>query len=94
MNQISFGQKVSAAPETMINEVGGEAVLLNLKSECYYGLDDVGTSMWKALTSGGTIEEAYRSLMDEFEVDGEQLRRDFLALIEKLSEQELIEIND
>ena len=94
MKQISFGQKVSAAPETMINEVGGEAVLLNLKSECYYGLDDVGTSMWKALTSGGTIEEAYRSLMDEFEVDGEQLRRDFLALIEKLSEQELIEIND
>jgi hypothetical protein len=94
MKQIYFQQRVSVAPETLVNEVGGESVLLNLKNECYYGLDDVGTNMWKALTLGGTIQEAYDTLLVEYDVDGETLQRDLFNLIEKLSEQELIEIND
>lgn len=94
MKQISFQQKVSVAPDTLINEVSGESVLLNLKNESYYGLDEVGTSMWKTLTTGATIEEAYDLLMAEYEVDGETLRRDLAELLEKLVDQELIEISD
>jgi len=94
MRQISFQQKVSVAPDTLINKIGDEAVLLNLKNECYYGLDSVGASMWTALTAGGTIEDAFNSLMAEYEVDGETLRRDLTGLVEKLIDQELIEISD
>jgi len=87
-------QKVSLPPDTLIREVGGESVLLNLKNECYYGLDEVGTAVWKALAASGTIQGAYDALLAEYEVDGETLRRDLLELVEKLVDQGLIEISD
>ena len=94
MDPISFQKRVSLAPDTLITEIGGESVLLNLKTESYYGLDEVGTSMWTAPTAGGAIADPHAALMDEFEVDAETLQRDLLELVEKLVAQAVIEIND
>lgn len=94
MSAISFDKRVTATPDTLINQVGEESVLLNLGSEKYYGLDEIGTSMWLALTGNDTIQQAYESLLDEYDVDEETLRRDLSDLIEKLSANGLIEIND
>ena len=38
----SFDQKLTVTQDTLINVVEGESVLLNLKSENYFGLDPVG----------------------------------------------------
>jgi hypothetical protein len=92
MNVLSFDKRVIATSDTLINQVGGESVLLNLGNEKYYGLDEVGTSMWKALTTCETIQQAYESLLDEYDVDGEVLRRDLVGMIENLSANGLIEI--
>jgi hypothetical protein len=91
---ISFAMRVVATPETLINIIGGEAVILNLKSERYYGLDEVGASMWTAFTTSESIQTAYEVLLNEYDVDPELLRRDLLGLIEKLVEQELIEVHE
>lgn len=67
-------------------------MLLNLQSEQYFGLDEVGTRMWAALTSANSIQEAYETLLGEYEVDAEKLRRDLQGLLEKLVEKGLIEV--
>jgi hypothetical protein len=38
---------VVPSPEVLVQELEGEAVLLNLASERYFGLDDVGTRIWQ-----------------------------------------------
>ena len=44
-------------PEDVVSrEVGGEAVLLNLATGTYFGLDGVGTEIWNLLAREGTIE--------------------------------------
>jgi hypothetical protein len=40
----------------MFQEIGGEAVILNLKTERYIGLDDMGTRIWKFLEASGSVE--------------------------------------
>lgn len=94
MNNFSFDKRVAARHDTLTNQVGAEVVLLNLSNETYYGLDEVGTSMWRALTTNATIQQAYESLLDEYDVDSETLRRDLLELVKNLIDQELIEISD
>lgn len=89
---ISFSMRVVVPPETLINVIGGESVILNIKSERYFGLDDVGTGMWQALTTTETIQAAYDALLDEYDVDAELLQRDLTGLVEKLVAAELIEI--
>jgi hypothetical protein len=74
-----------------IRELAGEAVLLNLASETYFGLDEVGTRMINALTSGKTVEEACEALLEEYDVDPETLKADLDRLIQKLLEKGLIQ---
>jgi hypothetical protein len=40
---ISLEARAAVPTEVMLQEVGGEGVLLDLKSESYFGLDEVGT---------------------------------------------------
>ena len=76
----------------MFRAVGEEAVLLNLNTELYLGLDPVGTRMWNALTASDSIQSAYDSLLSEYEVQPDQLRIDVEELIGQLIEQGLVEI--
>jgi hypothetical protein len=65
-------------------------VILNLDSERYYGLDNVGTRFLSVLTTSESIETAYERLQNEYDVDPKVLRTDLLALIENLLDQGLL----
>ncbi len=88
-----FERRVQIPPDVMMREVGSEAVILNLETEVYYGLDEVGTRMWVLLTSEPNIQVAYDRLLDEYEVDGETLRVDLNRLVEELAAHGLITLN-
>ncbi len=75
-----------------MRELEGESVLLNLDSERYFGLDETGTRMWSVLSTCKFIEAAYQTLMDEYDVDAQLLRRDLSALVGKLLDQGLFEV--
>ncbi|MDQ3012457.1 MAG: PqqD family protein [Acidobacteriota bacterium] len=92
MATISFDQQITVTPDTLINQVGEESVLLNLGSENYFGLDEIGTRMWLALTANATIQQAYESLLKEYDVADDVLRQDLSNLVEKLAANGLIEI--
>lgn len=89
----SFAMRVAAAPDVMFRTVGDESVLLHLKSETYLGLDPVGTRMWTLLTESESIQSAYEALLGEYQVDGQQLRRDLEDFVGKLVEHDLILVN-
>ena len=86
--------RISIPDGVMVRELEGESVLLNLDSESYFGLDDIGTRMWGALTDADSIETAYETLLAEFEVEPEQLRTDLCSFIDKLLEVGLIDVTE
>jgi hypothetical protein len=68
----------------LFQDVGGEAVLLSLANETYFGLDEVGTRVWKLLTEDSDLRSAFDALLVEYEVPPEVLEHDLLDLVEKL----------
>jgi hypothetical protein len=88
----SFDQKLIVTQDTLINVLEGESVLLNLKSENYFGLDPVGTRMWTLLTTSDSIQSAYEALLDEYDVGADKLRLDMQGLIEELMANGLMEV--
>lgn len=76
----------------MMRELQGEAVLLNLDSECYFGLDEVGTRMWAALTTQPTAGAAFEALLAEYEVAPEELRADLAEFVEALAAAGLVRV--
>lgn len=89
---ITFTMRVTVPDEVVRQELDGQSVFLNIDSGCYFSLDEVGTAMWRALTTSDSIQAAYEVLLEEYEVDGERLRADLGALVEKLQEQGLVEV--
>lgn len=85
-----FESKVSISPDVMIRHVGGESVVLDLKTERYLGLDEIGTRMWQVLAAADSIEVAYRTLLDEFDVETERLRSDLDEFLRELIQLGLV----
>ena len=88
------GRRVEIAPGVVYREVGGEAVLLDLGSQRYFSLDEVGTRMWELLAEHGSPEEARRRLVAEYEVDEATLARDLDELIDRLAAEGLVRVRD
>ena len=90
---ISFSDRVKIPDDVLISKLQEESVILNLDSERYYGLDDVGTRIMSVLTTSESIEVAYQTLLKEYDVDPQILRQDLLELVHNLHHQGLIQIN-
>ena len=90
---ISFSDRVTVPDDVLISRLQEESVILNLDNERYYGLDHIGTRMLSALSTSDSIEVAYETLLKEYDVDGQMLRQDLLALVEKLLAQGLVQVS-
>jgi len=87
---ISFTDRVRVPDDVLISNLQEESVILNLDSERYYGLDDVGTRFLSVLNTSDSIEAAYKTLRNEYDVDSDVLRQDLLELIESLIKQGIL----
>jgi hypothetical protein len=91
--EISFSDRVRIPDGVLISRLQEESVILNLDSERYFGLDDVGTRVLSVLSTSDSIATAYESLREEYDVDDQVLRQDLLALVESLVQQGIIEVS-
>jgi hypothetical protein len=90
----SMTMRVTTPKNVLVRTFENESVLLNLDSEGYHGLDDMGTHMWEALTSSENIQVAYEKLLADYEVEPSQLRQDLDDFVAKMVQRGLLEIHD
>ncbi|HEX5130312.1 MAG TPA: PqqD family protein [Usitatibacter sp.] len=92
MTRLAPQQRIEVPDGVLMRELQGESVLLNLDSECYFGLDEIGTRMWAVLTTTPDVGAAMEALLAEFEVDAERLHGDLADFVESLSSAGLIRV--
>lgn len=88
--KIPFEKRISIPDGVLVQELQGESVLLNVNTENYYGLDEVGTRMWAVLSEAPSIADAIDTLLDEYEVERATLESDVSDLLIELLEKKLI----
>ena len=85
--------RLRSHPDVLVQTLpDGEAVLLHMGSEVYFGLDPIGARMWEALADTGDIEAAASRLVGEFEVDRGRLLSDLRQLVAELNEAGLLQV--
>lgn len=89
---MNLDQKVTFAETVFAQEVDGEMVLLDMESENYFGLDEVGTAIWKTMQEYGTLQEVLNALLEQYEVESEVLENDLEDFVGKLVESGLVEV--
>ena len=89
---ISLNGKVTVPESVLVRELAGDSVLLNLESESYFGLDEVGTRMWSALTTAPSIDAACERLLAEYNVEPVRLRADLNDFAHKMVQLGLLHV--
>ena len=91
---ISNSSIISAAKEQVSSDLGGEAIILNLKSGVYHGLNEVAAKIWNIIQNPKSVDDVRAIILEEYEVDFQQCDRDLKELLQELTKVGLIEIND
>ena len=89
---MDLDQKIIFSDTVFAQEVDGEMVLLDMESENYFGLDEVGTAIWQAMQEKETLQEVLEALLEQYEVEAEVLERDLSDFVTKLLESGLVEV--
>jgi hypothetical protein len=85
-----LGSRIQVNADVLCQDLDGEAVLLNLKTGLYFGLDRVGTRVWQLLASHAVLAEIVDVIAAEYDVPKERCAEDLIALVNEMQEQELV----
>jgi hypothetical protein len=85
--------RVVVIPDDVVfRELQGEAVILNLASSTYFGLDEVGTRIWQLCEAHRSLRAVWEAMQQEFDAPGDALQSDLLAFIDDLSSKGLVTV--
>lgn len=91
MDARSLGNRALVPEAVITRELDGETILLNLDTGIYFGLDKVGTDVWRAIRTAGTLGDALDLVQSEYDVEPAVLRADFLRLVDELLAKGLLQ---
>jgi hypothetical protein len=84
MGQVAGIQHICVGEHVVARPVLGEMVLLDLATDQYFALNEVGTRMWDLLSAGQTVDGASGSLLDEYDVAPDVLQADISLFLSRI----------
>jgi hypothetical protein len=85
---------VVAIKDQLSANLEGEAVILNCANGVYYGLNEVGNTVWTFVQEPRAVAEIAAKVASEYEVQPDACERDVIELLGQLTDAGLIEVRD
>jgi len=89
---MNLNQTIALSPDVISQEVSGETVLLDLESENYFGLDEVGTRIWQLIKETNELQSIFDTLMKEYDVSEARLQLDLTTLLTEIEGLGLVKL--
>lgn len=86
-------KKVTFSETVFAQDIDGEMVLLDMTSENYFGLDEVGTAIWHVMQERESLQEVFSKLLEEYDVEEEVLKKDLFHFVDRLEKSGLITLS-
>lgn len=82
------------AENVVARTLDGEAVLLDLASEEYYSLNEVGSRIWELADGEHSVDDMVAAIVAEYEAERAQVEEDVLDLLDELGREGLVSWGD
>lgn len=89
---ISEKSVVSAGAGVVSCDLVGSAALLNLRSNIYYTLNEIGSRIWDIIQRPKSVSVICDEILARYDVDSKRCHDDVIALLRDLNDAGLIEI--
>ena len=92
MARISLDSTFTVSKDAVFRDLDGEAVILDLGSGTYFGLNAVGARIWQLMEQHGGLRAVFDELCREYDAAPEMLEKDLIALVSQLQQARLGEV--
>jgi len=92
MSKISLDSTIVRSSDQVSTDLGGEAVILGLRSGEYYELKAVGARIWDLIREPITPRDLLNVLVNDYAVERARCEHDLLAVLENLASEGLVDV--
>ncbi len=82
--------RLRPSPDVVSRRLDDEVVLVHLRTNHIYSLNQTGARLWELLQTGDDRERIERRMLEEFEVEAADLRREIEELLASLEAEQLV----
>ncbi len=86
---ITDDMMISQTGNALSTEIDGEIVLIGLETGRYFGLDQIGTAIWKRIEQPCRVDALCTGLAEDFEGDPAVIAAETRAFVALLVERDL-----
>lgn len=87
-------QIIKKHSELLSSEIDNEIVMMNVENGKYYGLNTIGSEIWKLLSSPKKVDEIYSYLLSIYNVEKSICKNEVTQFLNHLVKENLIEIQN
>ena len=91
-HQLGSSSIVVSAENNLSCDLKGEAVILNLESGTYFGLNPMGARIWELIQKPAKVSNVLCKLLEEYDVDASICEADLVSFLNQLKEQNLLKV--
>src|SRR5579862_1631907 len=84
---------ISRSPSVLTAEVDGEIVMMSIEQGRYFGLDDIGSDIWKRIERSCSFATLIDGLTSHYESDRATVAADVRSLLGRMVEQDVVRLS-
>ena len=90
---MNFDKFINFSPTLFIQSIDNEIVLLDMESEAYFGLDEMGSIIWKLMEEKNYLFDIFIELSNRYDISKEELEKELSTFINKLIDLKIISLS-
>jgi hypothetical protein len=83
---------ISRSPSVVTAEIDGEVVMMSIAQGQYFGLDDIGSDIWKRLDPPCAFADLIERLAADYDADRASIAADVRALLENMAADDVVRL--
>ena len=83
---------LSRSPSVLAAEVDGEVVMMSIERGHYFGLDDIGSDIWKRLEQPRSFSTLIDGLAADYDADRATIAADDRALLDRMMADDVVRL--
>src|SRR5437763_14899047 len=83
---------IARSPSVLTAEVDGEIVMMSIEQGRYFGLDDIGSDIWRRIEPPCSFADLIKRLTVDYEADRATIAADVQSLLGRMAAQDVVRL--
>jgi hypothetical protein len=90
---VAEATRIARSPSVLAAEVDGEIVMMSIEKGSYFGLDDIGSDIWRRIDPPCSFVELIDRLAGDYAAEREIIAADVRALLLRMAAQDVVKLS-